>query len=101
MNFLSILNSFEAKEVEQLRKQFRKAFDVRIAEEKVYCAKNKIEPQMSPQKVTEIMNLLENHCPTAYHVEALKRIVCSDFCIPEVQDLDERAHHLMDDALKS
>lgn len=101
MNYLSILAAFSEVEVNQMRKQFRKDFDVKLAEEREYCIKNKVEPQMNPKKSTEIMNLLENHCPTGFHVEALRRMILGDFFIPEVKDLNERANMLSDDALKS
>ena len=100
MNFLSILAAFDEKEIEQMRKQFRKDFDAKIAEEKEYCEKAKTEPMMNKEKATMVMNLLAN-CGTAWHVEALRRMVLTDFFIPEKRDLDERANMLMTDALKN
>ena len=100
MNYLSILNAFSEVEVNQMRKSFRNDFDAKIAEEKKYCEEKKTQPMMTTEKALMVMELVAK-CPTGYHVEALRRIVLSDFYIPEWKDLEERAHMLMTDALKN
>ena len=100
MNFLSILAAFDEKEVNQMRKHFKNMLDSKIAEEKVYCRMNKTEPQMNKQKSTVIINLLEK-CTNGYQVTALERMVLTDFLIPTWEEVEERAHMLSDDALKT
>lgn len=100
MNMLSILQAYEEKEVNQMRKGFKNDFDAKIAEERAYCIKHKTEPQMTKEKSTKIINLLEK-CRTGFQVEALRRQVLTDFLIPTWEEVQERANMLSDDALKN
>ena len=100
MNMLAVLKAYEEKEVNQMRKHFKKMFDAKIAEEKTYCRKNKLEPQMNKGKSTKIINLLEK-CSNGFQVTALERMVLNDFLIPTWAEVEERANMLSDDALKS
>lgn len=100
MNMLAILNAYEEKEVNQMRKRFKKAFDAKIAEEKAYCIRTKTPPQMDKEKSTKIINLLEK-CSNGFQVTALERMVLTDFLIPTWAEVEERANMLSDDALKT
>src|SRR5258706_1910151 len=98
MNFLSILSSFEDKQIRILKEDFDKEFAARILEEKEYCAKTNQEVRMTPEVIREIEGLARK-CWSAYHIEALKRLVLQEMLVPTIQDVDEKANRMMTEAL--
>ena len=100
MNFLAILECFDDKIVQRMRTQFMNGFRAKVAEEQKYCREHKVEPRMTTQKADEVRGILRK-CGTAFHVEAIKRLVLTELMIPSFEMVDEKAALLRGDALKS
>jgi len=98
MNFLSILDLFNDKQIEKLKQDFFKELLVKMQEEKRFCEIRKVKPQMNGKKVREI-EVLVKKCWSAYHLEALRRFLFTEMVMPDWKTLEARANQLITEAL--
>jgi len=95
---LALLDMYEPRHLEGMRKDFLEQFYALREKEKKYCEKNKIPPQLDADKVNETVDLLKR-TKTGFHIEALKRFVLQEYTIPTYQQLDDRASEMSTKAL--
>lgn len=98
MNFLSILDLFNDKQIEKLKQDFYKELLAKMQEEKRFCEVHKTKPQMDEKKVREIEVLVKKSW-SAYHLEALRRYLFTEMVMPDWKTLEARANHMMTEAL--
>jgi len=98
MNMLALLQFMDERHLEGMRKEFLEEFYALRQKEKVYCEKNKIQPEMDADKVNAVVDLVKR-TKTGFHIEALRRSVLQEYTIPTYEELDGRAQIMMTSAL--
>jgi hypothetical protein len=99
MNALAVLETYTAKQVDNAREAFRKRFDLWYDGEKKLCKKHKRPSLMTDEKAREILSVLENHCPDAWHIVALEKLVFGWNLVPDAPLVDEYAVAIRAEAL--
>lgn len=99
MNSLAILDAFDDQAIATRRLDFKRRFYALNEKERQYARAKGITPAMTPARVHLIEGTLLPKCKTAWHVEALERLVLLSMIIPTMQEIDEKANELMTAAL--